>query len=229
MYEYNFKRIEKKYVLTEKQKNLLFDKISDYIKEDKFHKSNIYNIYFDTKNNDLIINSIDKPLFKEKFRIRSYKIPTLEDKVFFEIKSKYKGIVGKRRCVLKLKELYDYIENKKFDESNQIMKEINYYYQLYNLKPVIFIAYDRLSYCSKTDEALRITIDSNLRSRRYNLRLEQGDKGKKYFEDEKYIMEIKTIGSMPLWLVRTLSELKIYPTTFSKYGNIYKKERIVYA
>ena len=53
----------------------------------------------------------------------------------------------------------------------------------------------------------------------------------KYFKENYYIMEIKTLGSIPLWLVKTLSELKIYPVSFSKYGKIYtkKKEELVYA
>ena len=104
------------------------------------------------------------------------------------------------------------------------MNEINYYFKYYDLKPAIYIAYDRLSYCGVDDNSLRITIDSNLRSRNSDLNLELGDAGKCYFKDKNYIMEIKTLGSMPLWLVRSLSELKIYPTSFSKYGSIYQKE-----
>ena len=57
-----------------------------------------------------------------------------------------------------------------------------------------------------------------------NLKLEYGDMGNKYFSDDKYIMEIKTLNSMPLWLTNVLSNLKIYPTSFSKYGEIYKKK-----
>lgn len=36
-------------------------------------------------------------------------------------------------------------------------------------------------------------------------------------------MEIKILDAMPLWLARSLSTLKIYPTSFSKVGSIYKK------
>lgn len=75
--------------------------------------SNIHNIYFDTSNNDLIINSLEKPIFKDKFRIRRYGLPKEDDYVFLEIKSKYKGVVGKRRIKLKLKEIDDYLEKEK--------------------------------------------------------------------------------------------------------------------
>lgn len=224
MYENIFKRVEQKYVLTEQEYKLLLKKINKHLKKDKYFKSTICNIYFDTINNDLIINSLEKPIFKEKIRLRSYQVPNINDDVFLEIKEKYKGIVGKRRIKIKLKDFYTYLETNNYDKDNQIMNEINYYFKYYDLKPAIYIAYDRLSYCGVDDNSLRITIDSNLRSRNSDLNLELGDAGKCYFKDKNYIMEIKTLGSMPLWLVRSLSELKIYPTSFSKYGSIYQIE-----
>lgn len=199
--------------------------MDSYIKQDKFFESVICNIYFDTKNNDLIIHSLEKPLFKDKIRLRSYQIPELDEDVFLEIKNKYKGIVGKRRVKIKLNAFYHYLETKEYENNNQIMKEIDYFFQYYRLKPALYIAYDRKSYRGIENKDLRITLDSNLRSRREDLRLELGDAGCKYFKEERYIMEIKTLGAMPLWLVRSLSDLKIYPTSFSKYGSIYAREK----
>ena len=222
-----FRRVEEKYCLSECQKDNFFREIKKYIIKDDYFKSNIMNIYFDNDNNELVIRSNDKPLYKEKIRLRSYDIPTLDSYVFLEIKSKYEGITSKRRIRLKLSEFYDYINGKKID-NNQIMKEIDYLFKYHKLKPNYFIAYDRLSYKSIEDENLRITIDSNLRSRKNNLNLEYGDNGDKFFDDNTYIMEIKTLNSMPMWLTRILSKLKIYPSSFSKYGEIYKKECINY-
>lgn len=224
MYENVFKRVEKKYLISEEQKRLLLKQININLKKDEYYKSTICNIYFDTVNDDLIINSLEKPEFKEKVRLRSYKVPTLQDEVFLEIKEKYKGIVGKRRLKMTLGAFYDYLEKKEYDKNIQIMKEINYYFEYYSLKPTIFIAYDRISYRGKDNDNLRITLDSNLRSRYNNLRLEYGDIGEKYFDNKVYIMEIKTLGAMPLWLVKSLLELKIYPTSFSKYGRIHERK-----
>lgn len=226
MSENIFQRVEQKYVLTKEQKENLLKEIDEHIEKDKYFESTICNIYFDTKNNDLIINSLEKPTFKEKLRLRSYGTPNIYSDVFLEIKEKYKGIVGKRRIKLKLKDFYSYLKKQKYDETNQIMKEINYYFEFHKLKPSIFIGYDRQSYKGIIEEELRITFDNNLRSRKDNLRLECGDFGELFFDDDTYIMEIKTLGAMPLWLVRALSDLKIYPTSFSKYGSIYKKERM---
>lgn len=222
MYINNFQRVEEKYVITKEDKEKLLKTIGNYIKEDEYFKSEIHNIYFDNKNNDLIINSLEKPIYKDKFRIRSYGIPKYNDYVFLEMKTKYKGVVGKRRIKVRLNEIEDYLENNK-ETDNKILKEIKYYYKFYNLQKAIYIAYDRESYKGKEDSNLRITFDSNLRSRRNDLNFKE-IKMKKYFNKDYYIMEIKTIGALPLWLARSLSKLEIYPTSFSKYGKIYERE-----
>ena len=220
-----FRRIEEKYLLTEEQYKKLFENINVFIEQDEYFKTTICNIYFDNEDNELIVHSMEKPLYKVKVRLRSYGVPKLNDNVFLEIKSKYRKIVGKRRIKLSLKEFNNYLEKGIYDKNDQIMKEIDYLFKLYELKPSYFIGYDRTSYREIGNSDLRITIDRNLRSRTNNLNLEKGDNGKKYFNEEVYLMEIKTLNSMPLWLVRNLSELKIFPTSFSKYGSIYKKDK----
>ena len=224
MYDNIFKRVEQKYIINKKEKEELFKRIDNYIEKDDYYESKINNIYFDNDNNELLIESLEKPDFKLKVRLRSYDIPNNNDYVFLEIKDKVNGIVGKRRIKLTLEEFNNYISNKEI-KNTQIMHELDYYFKLFNLKPSMFIAYDRLSYKEKNNKNLRITIDSNLRSRNNNLKLELGDYGKKYFDSETYIMEIKTLDSIPMWLVKSLSELKIYPVSFSKIGSIYIKNK----
>lgn len=225
MYENIFKRVEEKYLLSKEQYEKLFENINKYIEKDKYFETTICNIYFDNKNDELINTSMDKPIYKHKVRLRSYGIPKINDDVFIEIKFKFKNVVGKRRMKLKLQDFKKYQNKNQYNKKSQIMKEIDYLFKLYNLKPSYFIAYDRKSYLEKNNKNLRITIDTNLRSRKENLSLELGDKGKLYFDKETYIMEIKTIDAMPLWLVKNLSNLGIYPTSFSKFGSIYKKDK----
>lgn len=219
-----FKRVEKKYLLTKQKYENLMLTIEPKIEPTEFSASTVCNLYYDTPNFMLIRNSIEKPIYKEKIRIRSYNIPKPQDKVFIEIKKKCDGIVGKRRIPLTLQEAYNYTEKSIFPQiSNQIMKEINYYFYIYDLQPVLYLAYDRKAYQEKENPDFRITFDSNLRSRNYDLRLEMGDYGDYYFPEPTYIMELKTLGALPLWFAKKLGELEIYPTSFSKYGNIYKK------
>ena len=220
-----FRRVEQKYLITKDQYTKLFKNIDKYIEPNEFSKSTVCNIYFDNDNNELIINSISKPVYKLKVRLRSYGIPGLDDEVFLEVKTKFKEIVGKRRKKMSLKEFNDYLINGVYDKNNQIMREIDYFFKAFNLKPSYFVGYDRKSFQEINNPNLRITIDANLRSRTEDLALESGDKGKYYFDEERYIMEIKTLGSIPLWLIKNLSELGIYPVSFSKIGSIYKKDK----
>ena len=219
-----FERVEKKYLLNDDTYQKLMKRLINHLEKDPYFKTTICNIYFDDDNFDLIINSLEKPTFKEKVRLRSYNIPTLNDDVYLELKGKYKGIVFKRRVKIKLIEFYRYINDNVLPNDNQIMKEIDYRFEHLKLKPKMFLAYDRLSYYDKNNRDFRITFDENIRSREDDLKLEYGDAGKLYFKDKKHIMEIKTLGSLPLWFTQILTELNIYPVSFSKYGNIYKEK-----
>lgn len=216
-----FRRYEKKYVLNKYQYNELIKSINDDIIKDKYWFETICNIYYDTNDFDLIRKSLEKPIYKEKFRLRSYGVPSLDTLVFLEIKKKYNGVVGKRRETFKLRDAYDFINYKTVH--NQIEKELKYGFEQYNLYPKLYLAYDRYSYYDKNNKDLRITFDTNIRYRNYDLLLENGDYGEKLFNTEMYIMEIKTLDSLPLSWTKKLSQLKIYPSSFSKYGEIFKK------
>lgn len=221
-----FKRIEQKYILSKIEYELLQDMIKKYFNKDKYYKSNIYNLYFDNDNNDMIINSIEKPIYKDKIRLRSYnESKNKDDIVYLEMKQKYKDIVYKRRVEMTLNEYNKYINNETISiKEKQILKEIDYYINYYRIKPYIFIGYNRLSYYSKDNESFRITFDTNLRYRLDNLYLSDNKNNKYYFEEETYIMEVKSNSNLPIWFVEVLSKNKIYPRSFSKVGNIYKKE-----
>ena len=106
-----FQRVEQKYVLTEEQYQKLFQKIKKHIEKDYYYQSTICNIYFDNRNQDLIINSLEKPIFKQKVRLRSYQVPNVDDIVFLELKGKYEVVVFKRIVELPLREFYQFLED----------------------------------------------------------------------------------------------------------------------
>lgn len=226
-----FNRVEKKYLINEYSYKSLMEFLKKYMTEDKYCKDNkfytISNIYYDTFDNELIRRSIDKPVYKEKLRLRSYGVPRLEDLVFLEIKKKYKGIVNKRRTVIRLKEAYDFTNcgirphNSEYI-NEQVVDEITYFMDFYKTVPKLYLAYDRLAMFGKEDSNLRITFDKNIRTRRDNLHLEAGDFGNPLLEEDLWLMEIKTINSLPMWLTQKLTQLDIKGVSFSKYGTEYK-------
>lgn len=220
---HTFQRVEKKYLLTAEEYERLYARLSPYIQMDQYGLHTICNIYYDTDQFELVRHSIEKPPYKEKLRLRSYGIPQMDGEVFLEIKKKWEGIVYKRRISMNLEEAKAYLEEgRPLGQSGQIEREIDYFIQFYQPKPKLYIAYDREAYFAGEDETLRITFDRNIRSREEDLQLELGDAGKLLLDRGCRLMEIKVSAAYPMWLVNILSELKIYPISFSKYGDIYK-------
>lgn len=220
-----FKRQEKKYLLSEAQCQSFLTAISKYMQPDEYGEYSICNVYFDTENDDLIRRSIEKPVFKEKLRVRSYGVPTAEDRVFLEIKRKCRGVVYKRRVAMTCAQMQMYLDTGAHPWSqSQIFSEIDWFMHFYAPVPKLFLAYDRIAFRGVAEPSLRVTFDKSIRYRRTALSLSAGDGGEHLLPQGQYIMEIKTDGAMPLWLCEILSTAQIYPTSFSKYGNIYKKQ-----
>ncbi len=219
-----FKRVEKKYLLTEEKYNALMERLTEYMQLDEYGLHTICNVYYDTDDYELIRTSIEKPMYKEKLRLRSYGVPGKDSKVFLEIKKKYDGIVYKRRIALTLEEAEEFLDNGgELKKEGQIENEIKYFVSHYNPKGKMYIAYDREAYFGKEDSSIRITFDKNIRSRTSNIELEKGDAGEMLLNEGERLMEIKVAGAFPMWMAKMLSELEIYQTSFSKYGNFYKR------
>ena len=142
-----------------------------HLEEDQYGPTTIQSLYFDTPTNRLIRNSIDKPLYKEKIRLRSYGLCTSSSNVFLELKKKSSGIVFKRRIKIKEKEAFDFLIDRIKPNDSQITNEIDYFVSFYGtLNPSFLILYDRTAYLEK-GTTLRITFDQNIRYRRKELNL----------------------------------------------------------
>ncbi len=223
-YGNTFKRREMKFLLDERQYAAVREAISPYMTEDCYGKHTICNIYCDSDNDDLIRESLDKPLYKEKLRLRAYggRMESDEGDCFLEIKKKFNGVVYKRRVKLPYKAALDYINGGEPPERSQQMAEIDYLIHRAQLKPKIVICYDRRAFFGNDDAEFRITFDGNIRSRTDELDLRAGDRGE-YLEGQPCrVMEIKIAHSMPMWMTKILSELELYCGSFSKYGSIYR-------
>lgn len=243
MEEKVFDRVEKKYLITRYDKRELIKLIRKNMSKDSYHKSTVFNIYFDNDNFDLITQSIDWVDFKEKIRARSYEG---YDRVFMEVKTKIharaknepddeneENIGYKRRVMITHSDFDDLISHRATLEKLashsletkhdlQIAREIDYLITHFDLKPQILISYHRESY--KDEQGLRITFDEGLKYRTTNLSLNKEKHDKIYFEDNhNIIMEVKANGVLPLWLVKKLSSRKLYPQQFSKVGKVYER------
>ena len=143
-----FKRYELKYMLTPEQKEKVLEAISPYMQLDKYGRTTIRNIYFDTDSYRLIRRSIEKPAYKEKIRIRSYSQATADSTVFVELKKKYEKVVYKRRLPLCEANAMTWVcRENPCPVNTQISREIDYFIDFYGkLKPMVFLSYEREAY-----------------------------------------------------------------------------------
>ena len=219
-----FKRTEKKYLLSPESHDALWDRIGSYLEPDDYPESTVCSIYYDTDDYRLIRHSIEGPVYKEKLRLRSYNIPGCSDPVFVELKKKYKGVVYKRRVELAASDAEAWLDRgEKPREDSQTIREIDWFLRSVSPSAKAFLACDRQAWRAKDDPELRITFDRRIRWRGERLHLGEGDEGEELLGPGEVLMEIKTPTAAPLWLAHSLSELEIFPCSFSKYGSCYKE------
>ncbi len=227
-----FNRYENKYLLDENTFDKLRQRLSPCLELDPHNRSRdtyaITNLYYDTADSYLIRTSLQKPKYKEKLRLRAYGVPGANDLIYAEIKKKVAGLTNKRRSQLALADAYSFLAAEIIPERQpyqnpQVLQEIACLRSRQELMPALYLAYDRRAYFGAGQHDLRISFDCNIRSRRFDLTLEAGDYGQPLLDQGLWLMEIKTAQSIPVWLCRLLSEYKLYPVSFSKYGREYKQ------
>jgi len=215
-----FERHEIKYCMTTAQRLQIERELNRRMREDSHGRNTIMNLYFDTPDMRIIRRSLERPVYKEKLRLRSY---LHGGDTFLELKKKYRQVVYKRRTEMTEAQAMEYIcRGEDHILHNQITDEIDYFLKFYEgLRPAVFIAYDRTAYLGTDDADLRVTFDENLRWRSEKLNFCEGCGGRTILEPGLHLMEVKIANAMPLWLSALLSELGIYKTSFSKYGRAY--------
>ncbi len=246
-FESNFKRKEVKYRLTADQYVRIRAALTGYMVPDKYGASAIISTYLDTPERYLIIQSQEKPLYKEKLRIRRYgdaldaTTPT-----FVEIKKKYKGIVYKRRICMSAAAAQAFLRGMPYERavrlypladpkaqaettspvSLQIAREIFAFCRRYGrLDPSMDIRVIRTAWkltaegAEQTPFDVRVTFDENMRA------LDRFDDRALWTDltaPGEVLMEIKCEGAYPRWLVDILNAVDARPSSFSKYGKAFE-------
>lgn len=224
-YQMTFKRYELKYLLTADEKQQLLRAMAPYMQLDQYGRTTIRNLYFDTDSYRLIRRSLEKPVYKEKLRVRSYRPPRAQDPVFVELKKKYKSVVYKRRLVLpESQAMASFRNGTPLPVHSQIADEVEYFRAYYGpLHPAVFLSYEREAYYAAGGGDFRITFDENIRYRAHDLALGGEIYGDPLLEAGQTLMEIKTSGGIPLWMSHALTRQQIFKTSFSKYGAAYRR------
>lgn len=228
--QFVFKRYELKYLITEEQKKFIVEAMEPYMEADAHGRSTISNVYYDTPDFLLARRSIEKPVFKEKLRMRSYGTANADSKIFVELKRKSESVVYKRRISMREPEAKRWMErgvravdSEEAQKQGQMIRELEYFRQMYKgLGPAVYLSYEREAFYSKEDSGFRVTFDENILWRDYDLSLCKGPGGEAILPPGTVLMEIKTGTAIPLWMTALLTENHIYKTSFSKYGRAYQ-------
>lgn len=218
-----FNRQELKYVIGKHEFDSMVADIAPHMQLDTYNKDGktypIYNLYIDTNDHALIRHSLTRPVYKEKLRIRSYEGFATNTPVFLEVKKRYKRITNKRRTKIPYDDALSFIESgmlsRKYDYMNpQVIHELEAMLRANRYYPKTFITYDRLAFSDKTEGSdLRVTFDTNLRTRRFG-----EDNEHMLLKKGQFIMEVKSTHNIPLWLVDILDRHDVHKQSFSKYG-----------
>jgi hypothetical protein len=229
-----FNRYENKYIIDEAVRARLQARLEDEMAPDAYNGLGTYrvcNLYYDTYDDQVIRASLSSPSYKEKLRLRTYGTPAADSEAFLEIKKKANKLVNKRRSAMPPEAAYAFARSgvpPKIESgmNAQVVREIEYMLARRPLSPKVYIAYERRAYVGTGNSDLRVSFDTNIVTRRHDLRLESGVYGERLMPEDQWLMEIKTARSIPLWLSSLLAEYKIYPQGFSKYGVEYQKALI---
>lgn len=218
-------RYELKYILSASQADHLLNRLQGHMALDQYGRTSIASLYYDTPDSRLIRNSLEKPKFKEKIRLRSYGMATAESPVYLELKRKAHDIVYKRRVQSTVPAAEAFLAGGSLGKDSQISREITYFRDFYRtLVPACLIIYDREAYY-EPDGDLRLTVDFNPRYRTEQLNLTTSMAGRLLLPAGSAILEIKVQEALPLWLSRILTEEKIVKSSFSKYGAAYQLQQ----
>lgn len=288
-----FKRVEKKYRIGAAERAVVEAAAGGPMAVDAYGRTRITSLYLDTPERSMIARSVEKPLYKEKLRLRAYGdaagaalmaafgagpivrepggLPLSDAEVetrvaaglqvpgaaaalpvFFGIKKKFKGIVYKRRLALTLPAALAFVSGLPYEQAcarwplsdeglaaaallpatRQIARELEAAMDRWlPLMPSMGIACDRVAWAYRPevlegregdelfDSDLRITFDDRLEyldCHRFR------SPWRPIIESSESVMEIKSAGPYPPWLVEVLSAERIYPASFTKYGNAYQ-------
>ena len=207
-------RYELKFVLNELQLSHLLVLIKEFGFKKHFPKRNVNSIYFEDYNFSSVKDNISGISKRKKVRLRWYNKNNTPP--FLEIK-KRSGRVGKKVKfntpfkngdeVKKMtsKEISNVLNSKHFLDNKLLMDP--------NLKPLLFVSYDRDYLVS--NQGIRLTIDKKIQFG--SVSYFKSINSKKKFFYNKNIVELKFPLELKQFLKKTFKKTELIPSRHSKY------------
>lgn len=220
-------RYEIKFVMPLDKMNSIRRAISELLDPDEHngnHGYHVHSLYFDSPDLDWFWEKVEGERIRTKMRIRIYPEESLQasETAFVELKLKTGNIVHKRRVALATSRALDLCEGRLLDElacPDQVLcEEIGVMVHALALRPTAITSYSRMAFTSEESYSrLRITFDTSCRARIHELDLLSDATSFSFLPVNMGIMEIKTAGSIPGWLLHLLQVKRLKINRMSKY------------
>ncbi len=167
---------------------------------------------------------------RRRVRARVYGRPdgAIPPAAFIEIKHKLDSDGVKRRAALPLESLRELsagnipeplLEARRSRADRHVVAELQDLVVAGGARPVVQVRYDRMAYDSGPEGTIRITFDTGLCCR-FELKPlipDDRDFPLPVVEREIAVVEVKTIGAVPVWLRHAASEFGLMAQSMSKY------------
>ncbi|MCK4286300.1 MAG: polyphosphate polymerase domain-containing protein [Candidatus Lokiarchaeota archaeon] len=236
-----FNRFELKYQISQQEREKISLFIRPFMKLDPYVQNNysyeVRSLYFDSNFKHSLLEKRDGIGIRRKLRIRYYPDYKKDNQefAFIEIKKKFNENVAKSRIYVPLEKAL-YILDGNHPEANAFyenasaqdkstLKEIWFLYKKYNLKPVCIVSYKRQPFLSRVEKTFRLTFDTNVVVRNYNLDLHYGGGSKLIVPRSICIMEVKFNNVIPNWAIRIIQKNDCIQYKISKFASGLAKMR----
>jgi hypothetical protein len=230
-------RYELKYVLGRDQYRPLVEELASYMLPDPHAGQDgrylVTSLYYDTADYKAYWDKLEGLRFRRKLRIRVYGDQTVrpDTACFVEIKQRTNRAIQKKRVVLSYSSAIALCgarmgPNGAPETDRVVIQEITYLSSVLQLQPACIVAYDRLAFNgTERDPGLRVTFDTNMKSRTQDLSLlSDTDTANHFFlPPQACIMEIKADGHVPLWLTKLAAKYSCTLRSVSKYCTALEK------
>jgi SPX domain protein involved in polyphosphate accumulation len=197
----------------------------------------VRSLYFDSNFHHSLLEKKDGIAIRKKLRIRHYPDFATGNKefAFIEIKKKINENVAKSRIFVPLDKAQK-ILNSKDKKANEFYKnasvqdketlqEIWFLFKKYNLKPVCVVSYKRQPFQSIFEKTFRLTFDTNVMVRNYNLDLHYGGGSKLIVPRNICIMEVKFNNFIPNWAIKIIQKNDCIQYKISKFARGIEKTK----
>ena len=197
----------------------------------------VRSLYFDSNFRHSFLEKKDGIAIRRKLRIRYYPDFTKanDEFAFIEIKKKINENVAKSRVFVPLESAVKILDNNSneaivfYDQAStqdkHTLKEIWWLNKRYNLKPACIVTYKRQPFLSKLEKTFRLTFDTNVMVRNYNLDLYFGGGSKYVVPRGICIMEVKFNNYIPKWAIKILQNNNCLQYKISKFASGLEKTR----